>query len=134
MSLNTLSDPFDSRAPEASFYLSLEAEEALTIPYGENPNITLTIQGSLQEGIEYPQAALLINEDNSLWLTNLGEQGSIQVFRLRNGQFRYLDHKQVAYLAEGDLVSLKGHHFKIHFQDHQLLMEPTCFESTQSLL
>lgn len=125
---------FDSQAPEALLSLALQDQKALEIPYLENPNVVLALKDTSENIPKKARAGLLINEDKSLWLTNLGEDASLEVFRIRNERFKSLKHGQVAYLSDGDLIGFAGKFYQLNFLEKELLLEPHSFEATQSLL
>ncbi|MDL1873120.1 hypothetical protein FBR05_13120 [Deltaproteobacteria bacterium PRO3] len=121
---------FDSKCPESLFSISLaESQGVVTVDFSANPNFLLEIEEfrnvvGLSSAV---QAGLLVNQDGSCWLTNLGRSGSTEVYRPMNKTYRKLAHQQVAYLRHGDFVGFYGAFYRVDFDDTQLSLVPVDF-------
>ncbi len=76
-------------------------------------------------GLSSPlQAGFLINQDQSCWLTNLGRNGSVEVYRPMKKIYRKLAHQQVAYLRDGDYIGLYGAFYKLSIEENYFSLIP----------
>ncbi len=130
VALMKLQDPemsFDSQAPEKTYTLSLaKSDEALEMDFSDCPSLVVEIL-DFQEaiGLDSPQqAGLLVNDDTSLWLTNLGRSGSTELYRPENKKHRRLSHQQVGHMREGDLVGFYGRFYRLEFDSTTLTLRP----------
>ena len=111
---------FDSKCPESYFSISLaDSHGMVTVDFSKNPNYLLEIEEfrnviGLSSAV---QAGLLINQDGSFWLTNLGRSGSTEVYRPINKTYRKLANQQVAYLRHGDFVGFYGAFYRVDFDE-----------------
>ncbi len=127
MSLENISNQYDAKAPESRQGLSLaEEHKPIEIKFHENPHILIEIEEFREVvGLRSPvQAGLLVNQDGTFWLTNLGRNGSTEVFRPDNRKHRRLAFNQVAYVRGGDFVGFYGAYYRVQFLDSQLYLHP----------
>jgi hypothetical protein len=127
---------FSSKSPEAMFSISLaECVKSTEIDYSKNPHILLEIEefrGVI--GLASPvQAGMLVNQNLSCWLTNLGRNGSTEVYRPANKTFRRLAYNQVAYLRHGDFVGFYGAFYRLEFRKNKLVLIPVQTRKTSKL-
>ncbi len=125
MSLQDPKPRFDSQAPEKIYTLSLAKDaEALEMDFSDCPSLIIEIpdfQGAV--GLDSPrQAGLLVNDDASLWLTNLGRSGSTELYRPENKKHRRLAHQQVGHMRQGDLVGFYGNFYRLEFTPSTLTL------------
>lgn len=128
-SMNTISTEsvFDSKSPEHHCLLSLSnTRSAVEMDFSANPNILLDIEEFCDVvGLSSPvQAGILVNQDQSCWLTNLGRPGTTEVYRPDNKRHRKLAYNQVAYVRHGDLVGFYGNYFKVFFGFSTIQLRP----------
>jgi hypothetical protein len=127
---------YDGQASEAYYPISLaDGSQLLEMDFTSNPNILIEI-AELRDakGQDSPiQAGLLVNHDHSCWLTNLGRNGSTEVYRPHNGQHRKLAFNQVAYLRHGDCVGFYGSFFRVLFGYSKIQLKPLSSEEISQL-
>lgn len=130
--LNQHSD-FNSKSPESLFSISLaEHFNSVEVDFSENPNLLLEIE-ELRDVVGLSsslQAGLLVNQDESCWITNLGRNGSTEVYRPANKTYRKLAYNQVAYLRHGDFIGFYGAFYRLEIRGQRLALIP--IESRQS--
>lgn len=136
MKFDASESDFDSKSPENHFTLSLSRTlSPVEMDFSANPNILIEIE-EFQDvvGLSSPvQAGLLVNQDHSCWLTNLGRNGSTEVFRPVNQRHRKLKYNQVAYLRHGDFIGFYGSFFRVVFGFSSVQLRPLSDEESKSL-
>lgn len=116
-------DSLDAEAKQAktSHYLPREqhykmdieqTHSTMELDFSNNPNLILDFVGEEQRGLS---VGLLINQDSSCWLTNLGADGFAEVYRSEGQLHRKLGYNQVAYVRQGDWVAFGGRLFRLLF-------------------
>ncbi len=129
MSFQQIDADFDSQSPETLYSISLINERfPVEMEYRENPNLVLEIEElrgvvGLSSAI---QVGILVNQDESCWITNLGRNGSTEVYRPDNRKHRKLAFNQVAFLKHGDYVSFYGSWYRVEMTASTLYMVPLC--------
>lgn len=136
MSFQTIERDFDSLSPETLYAVSLSnSNQPVEMDYSENPNLVLEIEelrGVI--GLCSPvQAGILVNHDESCWLTNLGKNGSTHVYRPDTKKHRKLAYNQVAYLRHGDYIGFYGAFFRVEITASTLYLVPLPDRLTPSL-
>jgi len=127
MSFQNIDADYHSQSPETLYSISLANERfPVEMDYSENPNLVVEIEElrgvvGLSSAI---QAGILVNADESCWLTNLGRNGSTQVYRPDNHIHRKLAYNQVAYLKHGDYVAFFGSYFRVEITPSTLYLVP----------
>lgn len=91
-----------------------QIHSSLEIDFSINPNLLLSFEVPTPS-METPKAGLLINQDHSCWVTNLGPDGFTEVYRFSGSVHRVLDYNQVAYVRQGDFVAFGGKLFRLLF-------------------
>jgi hypothetical protein len=133
--LNQHSD-FNSKSPENRFTVSLaEHFNSVDVDFSENPNLLLEIE-ELRDVVGLTsslQAGLLVNQDQSCWITNLGRNGSTEVYRPANKTYRKLANNQVAYLRHGDFVGFYGAFYRVEIRETKLSLFPIESRKTPKL-
>lgn len=127
---------YDSLAPASRHALSLSKTlSPIEMDFSANPNILLAIEeldGVV--GLSSPvQAGILVNQDQSCWLTNMGRPGSTEVFRPDNRKHRKLAFNQVAYVRHGDWVGFYGSYYRVLFGFSSIQLKPVKPEELKSL-
>lgn len=130
MSLFEQPSAFDSKREESNFSISLaNHRRKVTVDFEANPNLVLEIEEF--RGVvglsSAAQAGFLINHDHSCWVTNIGRNGSTEVYRPGNKTYRRLANQQVAYLRHGDYVGFYGAFYRLEFSGDCLTLAPVEF-------
>jgi hypothetical protein len=127
---------FDSLAPVSRQAISLtHTHSPVNIDFATNPNILVEIE-ELQGvvGLRSPvQAGILVNQDHSCWITNMGRSGSTEVYRPDNGKHRKLTFNQVAYVRHGDWVGFYGSFFCVLFGFSSIQLQPVTPDEMKNL-
>jgi len=136
MKFETTESNYDSKSPENNFTLSLSRTfSPVKMDFSANPNILIEIE-EFQDvvGLSSPvQAGLLVNQDHSCWLTNLGRNGSTEVYRPDNQRHRKLKYNQVAYLRHGDFVGFYGSFYRVLFGFSSVQLKPLADEEIKTI-
>ncbi len=127
MSFQKSHSDFHSISPETLFSISLaDSFNPVEMDYSENPNLVIEIE-ELRNVIglkSATQAGILVNQDESCWITNLGKNGSLEVYRPRNKTYRKLAYNQVAYLCHGDYVGFYGSFYRLELTSATMYLVP----------
>jgi len=127
---------YDSKLPESRHIISLgNSFSAIEMDFSACPNILIEIEEFHDAvGITSPlQAGLLVNQDHSLWLTNLGRNGSTEVYRPENGRHRKLAFNQVGYVRHGDCIGFYGSFFRVLFGFSTVQLKPLSEQEIQKI-
>ena len=118
---------YSSKVQERFFGISLaDCDDAVAVDYSDNPHLLLEIEEfrnvvGLKSAV---QAGLLVNQDQSCWLINLGRSGTTEVYRPLNHSYRKLANNQVAYLRDGDMVGFFSAFYRVEFRDLKIVFVP----------
>jgi hypothetical protein len=133
MSFQKIDRNFDSVSPETLYSVSLiNSSHPVEMDYSENPNLVVELE-ELRGVIglsSATQAGILVNQDESCWLTNLGKNGSTEVYRPERKIRRKLAYNQVAYLKHGDYVGFYGAFFRVEITPATLYLVPLSEKKT----
>ena len=137
MNFDSTESNFDSKSPETRYCLSLaNTRSPVDLDFSATPNILIDIE-EFQDvvGLSSPvQAGLLVNQDHSCWVTNLGRSGTTEVFRPDNRQHRRLKFNQVAYVRHGDYVGFYGCYFRILFGFSSVQFQPVSPHEAKAIM
>jgi hypothetical protein len=110
----------------------INSSHPVEMDYSENPNLVVELE-ELRGVIglsSATQAGILVNQDESCWLTNLGKNGSTEVYRPERKIRRKLAYNQVAYLKHGDYVGFYGAFFRVEITPATLYLVPLSEKKT----
>ena len=136
MKIETSENSFDSLAPVSRQVISLSnAHSPVAMDFASNPNFLIEIE-ELQGVVGLSsavQAGILVNQDKSCWVTNMGRSGSTEVYNPENRKHRKLSFNQVAYVRHGDWVGFYGSFFRVLFGFSSIQLKPISQEEMNSL-
>jgi len=127
---------FNSVSPETLFCVSLiDSKKPIEMDFSENPNLLLELEElrgviGLRSAL---QAGILVNQDESCWITNLGRNRSTEVYRPESRIYRKLAYNQVAYLKHGDFVGFYGTFFRVEITSSTLFLVPVSERKSKTI-
>jgi hypothetical protein len=136
MKIESTEKSFDSLAPVSRQCISLgNTHSPVAMDFASNPNFLIEIE-ELQGVVGLSsavQAGILVNQDKSCWVTNMGRSGSTEVYNPDNGKHRKLSFNQVAYVRHGDWVGFYGSFFRVMFGFSSIQLKPVSQEEMKDL-
>jgi hypothetical protein len=127
---------YDSLAPVSRQTISLgHTHSPVAMDFASNPNFLIEIE-ELQGVVGLSsavQAGILVNQDHSCWITNMGRSGSTEVYNPNNGKHRKLTFNQVAYVRHGDWVGFYGSFFRVLFGFSSIQLKPVSQEEMKKI-